>query len=226
MHSLCPSMSVCILRGGVSLLKPRTIRAAGRSASSHTPRFGRHAVHAMGSAAPLPKRVLVPIATGSEEIETACIVDILRRAGADVTLASVEASLTVAMSRGMRFVADQPIVTCATVAPYDLIALPGGMPGASRLAADETLQALLKAQAERGALYAAMCAAPAEVLEPLGLLAGRAATAHPAFVEKLANHASASARVVVDRGCITSRGPGTALVRCFHHVSSFRPSAS
>jgi 4-methyl-5(b-hydroxyethyl)-thiazole monophosphate biosynthesis len=180
----------------------------------------------MGSAAPLPKRVLVPIATGSEEIETACIVDILRRAGADVTLASVEASLTVAMSRGMRFVADQPIVTCATVAPYDLIALPGGMPGASRLAADETLQALLKAQAERGALYAAMCAAPAEVLEPLGLLAGRAATAHPAFVEKLANHASASARVVVDRGCITSRGPGTALVRCFHHVSSFRPSAS
>jgi len=155
----------------------------------------------------------VPIATGSEEIETACIVDILRRAGADVTVASCnpDQSLIVKMSRGMNFLADAAVTACADNL-YHLIALPGGMPGASGLAASPVLHALLKAQAARGAPYAAMCAAPAVVLEPAGLLTGKAATAHPAFVEKLGERREAvDARVVVDGNCITSRGPGTAL---------------
>lgn len=163
---------------------------------------------------PPQKRVLVPIATGSEEIETACIVDILRRAGADVTVASCNtdtSTLVVKMSRGMNFVADAAVSSCADNI-YHLVALPGGMPGASGLAASPALLALLKAHAARGAPYAAMCAAPAVVLEPAGLLAGKAATAHPAFVDKLGERREAiDARVVVDGNCITSRGPGTAL---------------
>ena len=161
---------------------------------------------------PPQKRVLVPIATGSEEIETACVVDILRRAGADVTVAScnTDSALVVKMSRGMNFLADAAVTACANNT-YDLIALPGGMPGASGLAASPVLLALLKAQAARGAPYAAMCAAPAVVLEPAGLL-NKAATAHPAFVDKLGERREAiDARVVVDGNCITSRGPGTAL---------------
>jgi protein deglycase len=168
------------------------------------------------SSPPPQKRVLVPIATGSEEIETACIVDILRRAGADVTVASCNpdtTSLVVKMSRGMSFVADASVAACANN-QYDLIALPGGMPGAQGLAANQTLIALLQAQNTRGAPYAAMCAAPAVVLASAGLLAGKAATAHPVFTDKLgqeARTASVAARVVVDGNLITSRGPGTAL---------------
>jgi 4-methyl-5(b-hydroxyethyl)-thiazole monophosphate biosynthesis len=167
------------------------------------------------SSPPPQKRVLVPIATGSEEIETACIVDILRRAGADVTVASCSpdtSSLVVKMSRGMNFVADASVAACANN-QYDLIALPGGMPGATGLAANQTLIALLQAQNTRGAPYAAMCAAPAVVLTSAGLLAGKAATAHPAFTDKLgqARTESVAARVVVDGNLITSRGPGTAL---------------
>jgi 4-methyl-5(b-hydroxyethyl)-thiazole monophosphate biosynthesis len=207
-----------LLRGLPPAVAPvRASRTASRLLAEPLPRGrgrGTRQVCAATMASPPQKRVLVPIATGSEEIETACIVDILRRAGADVTVASCNpegASLVVKMSRGMNFLADAAVTACADNM-YHLIALPGGMPGASGLAASPVLHALLKAQAARGAPYAAMCAAPAVVLEPAGLLTGKAATAHPAFVEKLGERREAvDARVVVDGNCITSRGPGTAL---------------
>ena len=79
----------------------------------------------------MSKKVLVPIADGCEEIETACIVDILRRAEADVTIASVN-NLQITASRGMKLIADKLISECVND-PYDLIVLPGGMPGAENL---------------------------------------------------------------------------------------------
>lgn len=158
------------------------------------------------------KRVLVPIANGSEEIEAVSIVDVLRRAGADVTVASVEATLLCKMSRGVLMQADVSISDVASQT-FDLVALPGGMPGAERLRDSSTLRDLLTAHAVAGRPYAAMCAAPAVVLTPLGLLAGRAATAHPAFADKLppACAPAVAGRVVVDGPVTTSRGPGTAL---------------
>ncbi len=155
-------------------------------------------------------RVLVPIANGTEEIEAVCIIDTLRRAGAEVTMASVEATLQVTASRGTKLIADALITDCADTV-YDCIAVPGVMPGAEHLRDSEILTALLKNQRDAGRLYAAICAAPVVVLQHHGLLAGRYATCHPSFAAQLENPARVAERVVVDGNCITSRGPGTAI---------------
>lgn len=157
------------------------------------------------------KRVLVPIADGTEEMEAVCTIDTLRRAGAEVTVASVMPDLQVTASRGVKLVADVLIADCAD-ATYDLIAVPGGVPGAMHLRDSATLTALLKAQAAAGRLYAAICAAPVVVLQHHGLLLeGRRATCHPNFEPQLLDAAAAAQRVVVDGNCVTSRGPGTAI---------------
>ncbi len=157
----------------------------------------------------MSKNVLVPIADGSEDIETVSIVDVLRRAGATVTVASVGA-LQVTAAHGLKLVADQVISECVNIS-YDLIALPGGMPGAEHLRDSNELKEMLKRQQQDGKLYAAICASPAVVLNHHGLLAGRKATAYPGFAEQLENTESIDSRVVVDNNCITSRAPGTAM---------------
>ncbi|KAK9794647.1 hypothetical protein WJX73_008878 [Symbiochloris irregularis] len=156
------------------------------------------------------KTVLVPVGNGSEEMEAVILIDVLRRAGADVTVASVESDLEVVCSRKVKLVADKLIGDVAND-KFDLIALPGGMPGAERLRDNMQLDALLQQQAMSGSLCSAMCAAPAVVLESKGLLAGRKATAHPAFVDTLTDPSDAEKRVVVDGNLVTSRGPGTAI---------------
>ena len=157
----------------------------------------------------MSKKVLVPVADGSEEIETACIVDVLRRAEADVTVASVN-SLQITASRGMKLVADQLISECVQNT-YELIVLPGGMPGAEHLRDSKELVEMLKRQQNDGRLYAAICASPAVVLHHHGLLAQRKATAYPGFAEQFENTEAIDSRVVVDGNCITSRAPGTAM---------------
>ena len=89
--------------------------------------------------------VLVPVADSSEDIETACITDVLVRAGAKVTVASVMPAgrLQVTMARGLKLTADTHIDAC-TDAEWDAIALPGGMPGAEHLSGSEPLTELLK----------------------------------------------------------------------------------
>lgn len=155
------------------------------------------------------KKVLVPIADGIEEIEAVCIIDVMRRAGAEVTVASVT-GLEVTASRGVNLVADRSITDCLDET-FDLIALPGGMPGAEHLRDSEALRRLLVDQKEKGRLFAAICASPVVVLEHHGLLAGYRATCHPVFVDSLNNKDAVKERVVVDGACVTSRGPGTAL---------------
>ena len=157
----------------------------------------------------MTKYVLVPIADGCEEIETACIVDVLRRAGASVTVASV-GTLQVTASRGMKFVADTFMSECVKNT-YDLIVLPGGMPGAENLRDSKELVEMLKRQQQNGKLYAAICASPAVVFQHHGLLAERKATAYPSFAGLLENSEAIDSRVVVDGNCITSRAPGTAI---------------
>lgn len=157
----------------------------------------------------MSKNVLVPVADGCEEIETVCIIDVLRRAGAEVTVASVD-GLEITASRGVKLVADRLIGECAEIT-YNLIALPGGMPGAEHLRDSEALVAMLKRQEREGRLYGAICAAPAVVFQHHNLLGGRRATTHPAFADRLENCSAVESRVVVDGTCITSRGPGTAI---------------
>jgi protein deglycase len=157
----------------------------------------------------MPKKVLVPLADGSEEIEVVSIIDILRRAGVEVTAASVDGP-EITASRGVKIVADRLIGQC-TEETYDLIALPGGMPGAEHLRDSDVLVEMLKRQREKGRFYAAICASPAVVFQPHGLLVGKRATCHPGRVMTLENRESANSRVVMDGNCITSQGPGTAM---------------
>jgi len=157
----------------------------------------------------MSKKVLVPIADGIEEIEAVCIIDVLRRAGAEVTVASVD-KLQVTASRGVKLAADKLISQCAGET-YDLIALPGGMPGAEHLRDCKELETMLKKQSKENRLFAAICASPAVVLLHHGLLGQHRATCHPNFVERLSNTEAVESRVVVDGNLVTSRGPGTAL---------------
>jgi protein deglycase len=156
----------------------------------------------------MTKRVLVPIADGTEELEAVSIIDVLRRAGAHVTVASVD-GLQVTASRSVRLVADALIAEAGDT--YDLIALPGGMPGSEHLRDSVPLTALLKRQQAEGRLLAAICAAPVVVLQHHGLIDGRRATCHPSVAERLENRAALASRVVVDGNLVTSRGPGTAI---------------
>ena len=161
----------------------------------------------------MTKQALVPIADGSEEIEAVTIIDVLRRAGVEVTVASVGVGKTkqITAARGTNIVADSFIADCADKA-WDLIAVPGGIEGADHLAASEILDQLLRSQAQQGKFYAAICAAPAVVLGSKGLLADKTATSQPRFYQSLiAKEVDTESRVVVDGNCITSQGPGTAI---------------
>ncbi|MCK5000051.1 MAG: DJ-1/PfpI family protein [Anaerohalosphaera sp.] len=154
------------------------------------------------------KKVLVPIADGVEEIEASCIIDVLRRANADVTVASV-GSMTISASRGLMITADALISDCVNT-EYDLIALPGGMPGAEHLRDCTQLIEMIRNQKAAGRYYAAICASPAVVLQHHGLIDDRKATCYPSMLEKL-SLPIADELVVVDKNCITSKGPGTAI---------------
>lgn len=155
-------------------------------------------------------RVLVPVADGSEEMETVIIIDILRRASVNVVVASIEEKLEILGSRKVKLVADK-LIEDAAKSTYDLIILPGGMPGAERLGMCESLRKLLREQALSNRVYGAICASPAVVLEPQGLLKDKKATAHPSFSSKLVDQSGVSAGVVIDGKLITSKGPGTTM---------------
>ena len=157
----------------------------------------------------MAKKVLVPIAEGTEEIEAVCIIDVLRRAGAEVVVASV-GEKEVTCSRGVKIVADHLLGDCKADT-FDLIALPGGIPGAENLRDSTDLTELLKQQAGAGGFFGAICASPAVVLQTHGLLENRRATSHPGFSDQLTPNPGIDNRVVVDGNCVTSRGPGTAI---------------
>lgn len=157
----------------------------------------------------MEKTVLVPVADGSEELETVAIVDVLRRVGAKVIVAAVK-DLTITGSKGMKVIADARLSECLHEV-FDLIALPGGMPGAEHLRDSPDLIGLLKDQEAAGRLYAAICASPAVVLYPNDLLRDRRFTCHPNFTQGMPQGQLSSERVVVDGNLITSRGAGTAI---------------
>ncbi|XP_015695017.2 protein DJ-1 homolog A-like isoform X1 [Oryza brachyantha] len=160
------------------------------------------------------KKVLVPIVAGTEPVEATVPIDVLRRAGAHVTVASADGfgGLVVEAMYGVRIVADALVAPAAAddvddsaAARFDLIVLPlilpsappimatptsidmymqGGVPGAANLGGCAALEAVVRRHAATGGLYSAICAAPPLALASWGLLDGRKATAHPLFVDK------------------------------------------
>ena len=157
--------------------------------------------------------VLVPIAHGSEEIETVTIIDTLVRSGAKVTVASVEDDLLITCSRGVLLQANCFISDCSNLEyDWDCIALPGGMPGAETLKNNEILKNMVLKQHNKSKYIGAICAAPAVVLSSWKVIDKNCqATGYPApqFIEKIDNYLDND--VIVSDNIVTSRGPGTAL---------------
>jgi len=160
----------------------------------------------------MSKKAIVLLAEGFEEVEALTPIDYLRRAGVEVTAAAIGDSLTVkGRWTGLKVTADAPLAEIAKGGSgWDAVILPGGMPGASNLAASKETGALLKDMAACGKLICAICASPALVLSPLGLLAGKKFTCYPGMEEKVKDGKWQEDRVVIDGNIITSRGAGTA----------------
>jgi protein deglycase len=155
----------------------------------------------------MSKKVLCLLIAGFEEIETVTPIDLLRRAGAEVIVASVTGEKLVTGRCNLTIQADASLNDVAAQ-EFDLLLIPGG-PGVKALRSDGRPARLAKAHAGRGKLIGAICAAPT-VLADAGLLAGRRFTAHFSVHGELPG-ALAGERVVEDDNIITSRGAGTAL---------------
>ena len=161
--------------------------------------------------------ILVPLAEGFEEIEAVTIIDVLRRADLDVTVAGLEPG-PVRGAHGVTFDTDCPLSEIESDRIHMLV-LPGGMPGTTNLQEDERILALLRELHGSGRPVAAICAAPM-VLATAGLLDGCSATSHPTVRDRLG-----SARVVDDERVVragtvvTSQGPGTSLEFALELVS-------
>lgn len=158
------------------------------------------------------KRNYVFLAQGFEEIEALTVVDVMRRAGLETLTVSVNDEPQVIGAHGIPVVADL-MYTEVKFNDADWLILPGGMPGASNLAASDALCSLIKTHFADGGNVAAICAAPAVVLAPLGVLKGRDATCYPGF-EKGCLEGGArmqSGRVVADGNLITANGPASAM---------------
>lgn len=153
------------------------------------------------------KRAAIFLAEGFEEAEAVVVIDYLRRAGIEVFSIGVTGA-EVTSAHGVTIKADETIDKMPT--DLDGIILPGGMPGATNLAEDKQVQQIIASYHERKAMIAAICASPAVVLVPSGILKGRQATCYPGFESYFSNTEFKEERVVRDGHIITSRGPGTA----------------
>jgi 4-methyl-5(b-hydroxyethyl)-thiazole monophosphate biosynthesis len=153
--------------------------------------------------------ILVPLAPGFEEIEFTTIVDVLRRAELDVTVAGlVPGPIT-----GSHGIAVMPEVELADLPleRFTMIVLPGGQPGATNLRKDERVLALVRRLAREGKRTAAICAAPV-VLHDAGVLTDVQVTSHPSVRAQLASaRVLPDVRVVRSGSIVTSQGVGTAL---------------
>jgi 4-methyl-5(b-hydroxyethyl)-thiazole monophosphate biosynthesis len=168
--------------------------------------------------------VLVPLAQGCEELEAVTVIDLLRRAGITVVTAGLDAG-PVTASRGVRLIPDTDLDS-ALKQDYDMVVLPGGLPGADHLDNDPRVRELLTKMANSEKFTAAICAAP-KVLASAGLLAGKRATSYPGIFDKLdvAGLSYLEQPVVTDDKVITSRGPGTAMDFALHLIETLAGKA-
>ena len=154
-------------------------------------------------------KTAVMLADGFEEVEGLTSIDLLRRAGFDVVMVSINETIEVTGSHKVGFKADQTIAD-TNFDEFDMILLPGGMPGTLNLAKNAKLtEAILKFNGE-GKTLAAICAAPT-VFGALGILEGKKACCYPGMEDGLKGAIKCTDNVVEDGNIITSRGVGTAI---------------
>jgi len=154
-------------------------------------------------------KVLVPLANGFEEIEAMSIIDTLRRAQVEVVVAGL-GKKQVCGAHGVKVQCDAHIEDMKS-SDFDMIVLPGGLPGATNLQKDESVQRLLKEFDDAKKQIGAICAAPV-ALQSAGVLKENY-TCYPSFEANIKSEGYISNQdVVMDGNVTTSRGPGTALV--------------
>ncbi|MBT7308281.1 MAG: DJ-1/PfpI family protein [Gammaproteobacteria bacterium] len=156
--------------------------------------------------------VLIPLAEGFEELEAITIIDLLRRAEIRVVVAGLSEG-AIRASRNTLHLADMGLDQALELAqqqPYQMVVLPGGLPGADNLNSDPRIHKLIHRVAADGGYTAAICAAP-KVLADAGLLEGKRATSYPGVLDGSGVEIVEEAAVVVDGKVVTSRGPGTAM---------------
>lgn len=157
----------------------------------------------------MERKICVFLADGFEEIEGLTVVDLLRRAGAEVTTVSITGQYIIHGAHGINVQADK-LFEEMDYTEQDMAVLPGGMPGTLRLGEHEGLKAVLNQFYQNEKFIAAICAAPS-VLGKLGFLNGRKATSYPGFEEQLLGAELVTEPVAVSDFVITSRGLGTAI---------------
>lgn len=155
------------------------------------------------------KKAVMFFATGFEEVEALMTVDLLRRGGVDIKMASVTDAMTVTGSHDIQVGMDTTLAQL-DMEEMDAVIIPGGMPGTNNLGASERVCQVLKDMNQKGKLVAAICAAPS-VLGACGILKGKRATCYPGFEEKLEGAEFVDEMAVVDENVVTSRGLGTSM---------------
>lgn len=159
------------------------------------------------------RRVAVFFANGLEECEALVLTDLLFRAGIPCDKVSITDNLAVTSSHEVTLVCDRTMADeDFSFDDYDMLVLPGGMPGTKNLRACEPLCEAVGDFVRSGREVAAICAAPS-ILAELGLLEGRRATSNPNFQHVLAEHGATVLQdpVVRDGNIATSKGLGTAV---------------
>ncbi|AXX93630.1 DJ-1 family protein [Malaciobacter molluscorum LMG 25693] len=152
-------------------------------------------------------KVIIPISEGFEEIEAISIIDVLRRANIEVTIASLE-ELQTKGAHNIKIIADKKIEDI-NADEFDMIVLPGGLPNAFNLAENNKIQNLLKEFKNKNKYIGAICAAP-YALHKADVLNNNF-TCYPSFEEKIRLEGYHTDNIVVDDKVITSRGPATAM---------------
>ncbi|VDM38869.1 unnamed protein product [Toxocara canis] len=221
---------VSIIRGG-SLLSTRSsvVNIANGTYTSHVTAIRRRSFDEMAK-----KTAMVILADGAEEMEAVITIDVLRRAGVEVTVAGLTGKNPVKCARQTVIT---PEVALADMKDhkFDAVILPGGQPGSNSLAASDEVGAVLRSQHEAGRIVAAICAAPI-AFKSHGIASGSLVTSHPCVREKMTDGAGfftsvhkmrctrkmaitavlfkgykySEDRVVAVGNVVTSRGPGTA----------------
>ena len=155
------------------------------------------------------KKVAVLLADGFEEIEALTVVDILRRASVYVDTVSITDEYKVRGSHGIN-VQTEDLFDEVNFVEFDMIVLPGGMPGTTNLDEHLGVKRVVEDYVTSGKYVAAICAAPS-ILGGMGLLKGKRAACYPSVEDKLSGAVISRLPVVQDGNIITSRGMGTAI---------------
>ena len=165
-------------------------------------------------------RLAVFFASGYEEIEALTVVDICRRGGLEVDMVSVSGEMEVTGSHGICVSMDKEFGN-VDFEDYDMLVLPGGMPGTRNLEDHAGLMERVDEFAAKGKYLAAICAAPS-IFGHRGILKGRRACCYPSFESQLAGAEVTEKPVEISGNVITSRGMGTAIAFGLAIVSVFK----